>query len=133
MVGKENAPWTSRLDNLQSLAPNEQTNLIRSIAVDIQTTFSRIGQHLSQGTLHSSSADPIYDVARKICKRNFTRQQLLKKKIHQLRVQRHFMRKEYTNLCSETRALVQAYSLKIKRIQERAKLLEMRLSCLTQE
>lgn len=133
MAEPAKGPCTRRLESLHSLSKADQTYLLRSIAVDIQTTFSCVGQHLSQGTLSSSSAEPIYDVARTICRRNVAQHQRLKEEIRRLLGQKHWMRKEYRKLHVSTRAIAQAYTAKVGRLRNRARLLEMRLSCVTHE
>lgn len=43
------------------------------------------------------------------------------------------MRKEYRKLHVSTRAMAQAYTVKVGRLRNRTRLLEMRLSCVTKE
>lgn len=50
-----------------------------------------------------------------------------------MRVQEHRTRKEYRKLHFSTRALAQAYKVKVERLRDRARVLGMRLSCVTQE
>lgn len=133
MAEPSKGPCTRRLENLQCLSKADQIYLLHSIAVDMQTTFSCIGQHLSHGTLSSSSAEPIYELVRTICKRNAAQQQRLKEKICSMRGEKHWMRKEYRRLHVSTRAMAQAYTVKVRRLQSRVRVLQMRLSCVTQE
>jgi len=130
MAGSSIGHCTRSLEMIETLSKEDQTNLLQSVALDIQSAFTCIGRHLSKGTIDPSSADPIYDLIRTICNSNTTERKRSRRKISRLRKQRSWMRMEYRRLRDEINRLGDAYKARIERETRK---LELRLSCVTKE
>lgn len=104
----------TRLEGLADRSPTEKTELLTSIADDIQATLWCISRHLEVGNLTSKNTKPIEDMIRVVHGPETKKRRRLKRKMRQLQRSNDLVLQEQRELLDATDGVLSMYKNKVE-------------------
>lgn len=108
----------TRLEGLADRSPTEKTEVLTSIADDMQATLWCISRHLEVGNLTSENTKPIEDMIRLVHGPETKRRRRLKRKMRLLQKENNLVLQEQQELLDATDGVLNMYKTKVETCQQ---------------